>query len=138
MGHPYQILLLLATAVCIAAGSSETFGQYQDQLGQLESLARSWRGITSKRLIEWGALVRFDPACPRFVKYPVRLNQLEALARSDQRHRFTRGIDGGVSCAACSVLLGMAVQLGADTRPPIMDCACANSWKCRILPVSHL
>ena len=53
MSHPYQILLLLATATCIAAGSSETFGQYQDQLGQLESLARSWRGITSKRLIEW-------------------------------------------------------------------------------------
>ena len=52
MGHPYQILLLLATATCIAAGSSETFGQYQDQLGQLERLARSWRGITSKRLIE--------------------------------------------------------------------------------------
>ena len=56
MGHPYQILLLLATAVCIAAGSSETFSQYQDQLGQLERLARSWRGITSKRLI----LVRGD------------------------------------------------------------------------------
>ena len=70
------------------------------------------------------------------MKYPVRLNQLEALARSDQRHRFTRGIDGGVSCAACSVLLGMAVQLGADTRHS--HHGCANTWKCCIiLPVNH-
>ena len=45
-------------------------------------------------------------------KYPQKLNQLEALARSEAHNQFTRGIDGGVSCAACSVLLGMAVQLG--------------------------
>ena len=45
-------------------------------------------------------------------KYPQKLNQLEALARSEAQNQFTRGIDGGVSCAACSVLLGMAVQLG--------------------------
>ena len=71
------------------------------------------------------------------MKYPVRLNQLEALARSDQRHRFTRGIDGGVSCAACSVLLGMAVQLGADTRH--LYHSCANTWKwCNILPVKSV
>ena len=48
-------------------------------------------------------------------KYPQKLNQLEALARSEAQHQFTRGIDGGVSCAACSVLLGMAVQLGEAT-----------------------
>ena len=45
-------------------------------------------------------------------KYPQNLNQLGALARSEAQHQFSRGIDGGVSCAACSVLLGMAVQLG--------------------------
>ena len=45
-------------------------------------------------------------------KYPQKLNQLETLARSEAQNQFTRGIDGGVSCAACSVLLGMAVQLG--------------------------
>ena len=49
-------------------------------------------------------------------KYPQKLNQLEALARSEAQNRFTRGIDGGVSCAACSVLLGMAVQLGETKR----------------------
>ena len=48
-------------------------------------------------------------------KYPQKLNQLETLARSEAQNQFTRGIDGGVSCAACSVLLGMAVQLG-ETR----------------------
>ena len=48
----------------------------------------------------------------KYEKYPVKLNQLESLVRSDAQNSFTRGIDGGVSCAACSVLLGMAGQLG--------------------------
>ena len=45
-------------------------------------------------------------------KYPVKYNHLESLVRSEEQNSFTRGIDGGVSCAACSVLLGMAEQLG--------------------------
>ena len=48
----------------------------------------------------------------KYEKYPVSLNQLESLVRSDAQNSWTRGIDGGVSCAACSVLLGMAQQLG--------------------------
>ena len=48
----------------------------------------------------------------KYEKYPVSLNQLESLVRSDAQNSWTRGIDGGVSWAACSVLLGMAEQLG--------------------------